>query len=176
MHECHGQKVFHILGGQLGGFADAERPQGEDVKQAEGELDEADGPGEGEDVQGLLVVDVVANVKQIPQEKEGANLKRGGGGLGGSGGGTAAGADQGFWGDDGGGLKVVDGSGLDGGGGGWEAGGVAGAEGEGAGGGGEGGGGFGEAGADCVLIAEGGMGRDERLSMIGGGEEGVLGQ
>jgi len=73
-------------------------------------------------------------------------------------------------------LKVVDGSGLDGGGGGWEAGGVAGAEGEGAGGGGEGGGGFGEAGADCVLIAEGGMGRDERLSMIGGGEEGVLGQ
>ena len=148
VHEGDRQEILHILYRQLRGFADAECPQGEDIQQAKGKLDEANGPGEREHVQGLLVVDVVANVEQIPQEEERANFKRGGGWLG-CGGGTATGGNQRAGGNDRSRLQIVDSSGLDGSDG-REAGSVPGGGGESTGGGRGSGGGFGKASAGCV--------------------------
>ena len=115
-----GEEGLEVGHAQLGGLADAEGPEGAEVRDADGHLDGGDGPGIAEDVEGLLVVDVVADVEEVPEGEVSAGhegvLQAGLVVLGGLGGGTSRGREG-----DGGGRSAGDGlerlDGSDGGGG-----------------------------------------------------------
>ena len=62
-----GEEGLEVGHAQLGGLADAEGPEGAEVRDADGHLNGGDGPGVVEDVEGLLVVDVVADVEEVPE-------------------------------------------------------------------------------------------------------------
>mmetsp|Transcript_30194 Transcript_30194/g.61580 ORF Transcript_30194/g.61580 Transcript_30194/m.61580 type:complete len:432 (-) Transcript_30194:61-1356(-) len=74
--EGDGEEGLEVAARELGGLAEAEEPHGNEVQDAGGHLDGGDGPGVVQHVQGLLVVDVVPDVEQVPQGEVRADLER----------------------------------------------------------------------------------------------------
>mmetsp|Transcript_53199 Transcript_53199/g.159250 ORF Transcript_53199/g.159250 Transcript_53199/m.159250 type:complete len:351 (-) Transcript_53199:145-1197(-) len=73
--ESNGEEGLKIVSRELGGLAGAREPQGEEVEDAGGHLNGGDGPGVVEHVEGLLVVNVVSDVEQVPEGEVGADLE-----------------------------------------------------------------------------------------------------
>lgn len=74
--EADGEERLEGLGGDFGLLADAARPERQDVRGADDELDPRDEPGDGEPGEDALVRDVVDNVEGVPEGDVEADFER----------------------------------------------------------------------------------------------------
>jgi len=64
-----GNKSFDVIHAEFGSFTDLEKPKWDEVENSGGHLKSCDGPWVSEGVKSLFVVDIVTDVKEIPQSK-----------------------------------------------------------------------------------------------------------
>mmetsp|Transcript_23726 Transcript_23726/g.51870 ORF Transcript_23726/g.51870 Transcript_23726/m.51870 type:complete len:97 (-) Transcript_23726:333-623(-) len=70
-----GEKSLQLREIQLGGLAESKNPHGDEVEDTGGHLKGGNSPWVLEDVKGLLIVDIVSNVKKVPKRKVGTDLE-----------------------------------------------------------------------------------------------------
>mmetsp|Transcript_1829 Transcript_1829/g.2738 ORF Transcript_1829/g.2738 Transcript_1829/m.2738 type:complete len:327 (+) Transcript_1829:137-1117(+) len=69
-----GEKSLKVTHTELRRLTDSKKPHGHEVGNSSGHLESGDGPWERQGIQGLLVVNVVSDVKQIPEGKVNSSL------------------------------------------------------------------------------------------------------